>query len=93
MQPDSIARSAGLLYLLVIALGLTSEIAVRAPLLALGPPDVAARISETETLFRLSVAADAAMVAADVALPTYLIAVVAETSFAVALLGSGRKKR
>ncbi|MCG6902001.1 MAG: DUF4386 domain-containing protein [Rhodobacter sp.] len=60
-------RSAGLFYLLIILLGLGSEVLLRGGLFVAGnPTDTAANILDRTGLFRLSIAADATMVAADI---------------------------
>lgn len=69
----ALALPAGLLYLVIILLGMTSEIALRGPLIA---PDDAARtaanILANEAAFRLSLLADLLMAMADVALAVLL---------------------
>lgn len=67
MKDQSIARASGALYVTIIALGLTAEVAVRQPLLAAAGP-----LADWETPLRLAIAADAVMVAADIAL-AYLL--------------------
>ena len=63
MQDQRVAQASGILYLTIIALGLTAEIAVRQPLLA-----ATGSLAGWETSLRLAIAADAVMVAADIAL-------------------------
>ncbi len=72
MKHEAFSRPAGVLYLVIIVLGLTSEIAVRTPLAGLGGGDLVNAVTAGETLFRLSILADAAMVACDIAL-AYLL--------------------
>ena len=73
-QPTrGITRAAGLLYLAIIVLGLTSELAIRGTLVT--PSDVGRTIeaiSAHETLYRLSFAADLLMTMADIALAAFL---------------------
>lgn len=80
--------TAGLLYLAIILLGLTSELAVRAPLAGLAPAEMAMRITETEEAVRLSIAADAVMVVADVALAALLFIVFAPVNGRVAAVAA-----
>ena len=69
------ALTAGLLYAAIIALGLWSELFVRAALVVPGDAEATAgNIRDTAMLYRLSMAADVAMVAADVALALCLFA-------------------
>jgi hypothetical protein len=68
------AQAAGLLYALIIVLGLTSEIVLRGPLFHEGDPAAtAAAILGAEGRLRLSVLADMAMATADVALAVLLL--------------------
>ena len=67
MHARHIARTAGLLYLTIVALGLTAEIAIRQPLLSASGP-----LDGWAAPLRLATAADAVMVAADIAL-AYLL--------------------
>lgn len=73
-QPTrGITRAAGLLYLAIIVLGLTSELTIRGTLVT--PSDVGRTIeaiSAHETLYRLSFAADLLMTMADIALAAFL---------------------
>lgn len=67
MQDRHISRTAGILYLTIIALGLTAEVAVRQPLLS-----ATGALDGWAIPLRFAVAADAVMVAADIAL-AYLL--------------------
>jgi hypothetical protein len=68
------AKAAGLLYALIIVLGLSSEILLRGPLFHAGDPAAtAAAVLGAEGLLRLSVLADMAMASADVALAVLLL--------------------
>jgi len=72
-QAARIARPAGALYILIILLGLSSEIGVRSAMIVAGDPvATAANLLAGETLFRASILADAAMASADVALALLL---------------------
>lgn len=79
---------AGLLYLAIILLGLSGEILVRAPLMALAPEAAEARLAATETAFRLSIAADSLMVAADIALAALLYRILAPAGPTLAALAA-----
>ena len=83
-NPLAHARAAGALYLLVIVLGVWSELAVRAPLLA-GTADLAASLPR----LRLGVAADAVMVACDVALAMLFLQLLRHVQATLALLAAG----
>jgi hypothetical protein len=73
-NPIAQARTAGLLYTLIILLGLSSELLLRGPLFHEGDPAAtAAAVLGAESLLRLSVLADMAMAAADVALAVLLL--------------------
>ncbi|MFC0157789.1 DUF4386 domain-containing protein [Mameliella alba] len=61
-------RTAGALYLVIILCGLTAEIALRGPLLAGSPQEIAAAIGANLPQFRLSLLADVVMLLADIAL-------------------------
>ena len=81
------ARVAGALYLLIILLGLTSELALRGPLLA--PDDAAetaARMLSAPWMLRAGLAADVLMAMADVALAVLLYRLLRAVEPLVALL-------
>lgn len=80
----TIPRAAGLFYAAIILLGLTSELAVRLPLAGLEAGAFAPALAEAAGPFRLSIAADAAMVAADVALAGLLFLILAPVDRALA---------
>lgn len=61
-------RTAGALYLVIILCGLTAEIALRGPMLAGAPAEIAGAISANLPQFRLSLLADVVMLLADIAL-------------------------
>ena len=70
-----LARAAGLLYLAIIALGLWSELGVRARLIVPGDDAAtAANLLASQGLFALSLAADTVMAMADIALAIVLAA-------------------
>lgn len=62
-------RVAGLLYLLIIGFGITSELLVRSPLIVFSDPVVtASNIVRSENLFRFGFLADSIMLLSDVAI-------------------------
>jgi hypothetical protein len=66
-------RFAGLLYLVIIVFGISSEVLLRGPLVASGSADVvAAAIAANPMPLRLSIAADAVMAMSDAALAVLL---------------------
>lgn len=89
-SPESratLARLAGLAYLVIIAAGLWSELGVRAALVVPGDPAAtAAAILGQEGLFRLSLAADTVMAVADVALAVLLFALLAPAGPVLSLM-------
>lgn len=73
MQPTSLARAAGLLYLVIIVTGVWSDGFARASLVIPGDAAAtAANIAASPGLWRLSLAADALMVVCDVLLAAAL---------------------
>ncbi|MBZ0266945.1 DUF4386 domain-containing protein [bacterium] len=72
-SPRALSRLAGVLYLVIIALGIFAEMGVRAKLFVEGDPaGTAARIAASPDLFRAGFAADAVMVVCDVAVAVLL---------------------
>jgi hypothetical protein len=68
-QTATFALWAGLLYLTVIVFGVTSEMALRAPLYVAGDaPATALRLTDNLPLYRLSLTMDAVMVLCDIGL-------------------------
>jgi len=88
MQLSNLARPAGVLYLLIIVFGLTSEIAVRAPLAGLDGEALIAAIAGAELALRLSILADAAMVTFDIALAYFLFRLLSPVSQTLAGLAA-----
>ncbi|MBN8186882.1 DUF4386 domain-containing protein [Salipiger thiooxidans] len=85
-RPFGAARAAGVLYLAIIALGLTSELALRGALVVPGnAAETAARILAAPGLLRASLAADTVMALADVALAVLLYQLLRPVSAPVAL--------
>lgn len=88
-ETRQIALVAGLLYLLIIGLGITSEAAIRLPLIVAGDAAAtAANIAAHETLFRLSLAGDALMALADVALAILLFVLLSPAGLLLAALAT-----
>ncbi|WP_315901560.1 DUF4386 domain-containing protein [Salipiger bermudensis] len=86
-NPMAAARLAGALYLLIILLGLTSELALRGSLII--PSDAVATataILASPGTLRLSLAADTVMALADVALAVLLYLLLRPVSAALALM-------
>jgi hypothetical protein len=86
-SPQSLARIAGLLYLAIIVLGLSGELAVRSTLIVPGDAAAtAARITTSEGLFRLGFLADSVMFLCDVALGVLLYLLLRPVSKTVSLM-------
>lgn len=86
-DPNAIARLAGLSYLVIILAGVSSEVLLRAPLTVPGDPDATAQsILAALPQFRLSIAADAVMAIADVALAALLFVLLRPVSATVSLM-------
>ena len=86
-DPKRVARAAGFLYLVIIALGLTGELVVRSGIVV--PGDAAAtatNILEAEGLFRFGFVADSVMLLADIALAVLLYVLLRPVSKTLALL-------
>ena len=81
-------RLAGLLYIAIIGLGLVAEVAVRQPILALDAQAAASAIAGGPVAFRLAIAADAVMVAADIALAYLLWQILAPSGRQIAALAA-----
>jgi hypothetical protein len=80
-------RIAGLLYLAIIVLGISSEFFIRSSLIDLSDPALTARnVSSHTFLMKLSFAADAAMAACDVALAVLLFQILRPAGPSLALL-------
>lgn len=85
--PQAIARSAGLLYLVIIVLGLTGELVVRSGIVALGDAaGTAANILAAEGLFRFGFVADSVMLLADIGLAVLLYVLLRPVSKTLALM-------
>jgi hypothetical protein len=67
------ARVGGLLYLIIIVFGISSEVVIRSSLIVPGDADVtASNILQSQTLFRMGFVADSIMLLADVAIALVL---------------------
>lgn len=85
--PQNIARSAGLLYLVIIVLGLSGELVVRSGIVAVGDAAAtAANIRAAEGLFRFGFVADSVMLLADIALAVLLYVLLRPVSKTLALM-------
>lgn len=81
LDPRRLARIAGVLYLVIIACGLFSELAVRGTLVVPGDAAAtAANILAADTLFRVGVVSDLVMFLADVAIAVALYLLFAPVS-------------
>ena len=86
-DPKAAARLAGALYLVIIVLGIWSEVAVRGALVIPGDPAAtAANILAAKGLVRLSFAADSVMALADAALAVLLYLIFRPVSLPLALM-------
>lgn len=80
-------RLAGLLYLVIIVFGISSEVLLRGPLLAVGDAQsVAASIAADPAPLRLSIAADAIMAMCDAALAVLLFLILRPLGTGLALM-------
>lgn len=85
-SPARLARIAGVLYLVIIVLGLWSEAGVRQALIVQGDAGAtAANVAANAHLFRLSFAADAVMALADVGLAVLLFQLLSPVGLTLAL--------
>jgi hypothetical protein len=83
------ARVAGLLYLVVFACGVFSELGVRSALFAEGDPAAtAASVAASEGLFRLGLVSDVVMLLADVGVAILLYAVLRVVDRTLAMLAA-----
>jgi hypothetical protein len=83
------ARLAGVLYLLIILLGLGSELGIRQPLLMLDGEANAARIATALPGLRLGLVLDAGMIACDVALAMVLFQLLRPAGETLAMIAAG----
>lgn len=81
-------RASGALYLLIIVTGLTSELALRGPLIGTTPGETSALIIDGDIQLRLSILADAIMISADVALAILLFGILASAGRTLATLAA-----
>ena len=86
-SPQHLARTAGLFYLVIIVLGLTGELVVRAGIIAPGDAAAtAANIQASSGLFRFGFFADSVMLLCDVALAVLLYLLLRPVNQALALM-------
>ncbi len=86
-SPQHVARTAGLLYLVIIVLGLTGELVVRAGIIVPGDATAtAANIQASTGLFRFGFFADSVMLLCDVALAVLLYLLLRPVNQALALM-------
>ncbi|MCH2094744.1 MAG: DUF4386 domain-containing protein [Rhodobacteraceae bacterium] len=76
----SLAKMAGLLYLVIISTGLWSELFARGPLVTADALETAANITAQMQVFRVSLMADVIMVLADIALALVFFAIFRTTA-------------
>lgn len=89
VDPRRLARAAGVLYLVIIACGLFSELVVRGSLVVPGDAAAtAANILTADMLFRAGVVSDLVMVMADVGLAAALYVLLAPVSRALSALAA-----
>ena len=87
ISPQHVARTAGLLYLVIIVLGLTGELIVRAGIIA--PGDATATVANIQAytgLFRFGFFADSVMLLCDIALAVLLYVLLRPVSKTLALM-------
>lgn len=88
-QRFATARTAGVLYVIIIACGLFAEIGVRSRLIEAGDPAATARnIIDSPVLFRAGLAADIVMFIADVAIAVVLYQLLKPISRTLSLLAA-----
>jgi hypothetical protein len=88
-QPIALSRIAGILYLVVIVLGIFAEVVVRSRLVDLeNAQATAANILGSETLFRLGFAADLVVFSCDVAIAVLLFLLFAPVNRTLSMLAA-----
>jgi hypothetical protein len=86
-SPRLLARTAGLLYLVIIALGLTGELVVRSSIVSPGDATAtAAQIAASGGLFRVGFLADSVMFLCDVALAVLLYVLLRPVNKTISLM-------
>ncbi|WP_413717243.1 DUF4386 domain-containing protein [Silicimonas sp. MF1-12-2] len=88
MPTSTLFRASGALYLLIIVTGLTSELALRGPLIGTTPVETSALIIDGDFRLRLSILADAIMISADVALAILFFGMLASAGRTLATLAA-----
>jgi hypothetical protein len=88
-SPQLYARTAGVLYLIIIVFGIFSEVFIRSNLIAYGDPAAtAANVTASMGLFRFGFFADSAMFLSDVALAVLLYVLLRPVSKVLALVAT-----
>ena len=88
-SPHAVARTAGVLYLVIVVCGLFSELFVRGRIVDVTDPSgTAAAIAGSEGLFRIGFAADLLMVVSDVGLAVLLYVLLRPVSRTLALVAA-----
>lgn len=88
-SPNTYARIAALLYLTIIAAGIAAQFFVRGSLIVPGDAAATAQaITASESLFRLGIAGDLVMIAADIALALVFYILFRPVSHALSLLAA-----
>jgi hypothetical protein len=86
LSQRSTTKIAGLAYLVIIAMGMFAEFMVRTSLFVEGDPTLTAKnIVESESLFRMSIAADLVMIAFDIVVAIALYVLLRKVSRVLAL--------
>ncbi len=89
LSPQHAARIAGVLYLVIIGAGIFAQFFVRSELIAVGDAAAtAANILAAEGLFRVGIAADLAMIIADIIVGLIFYVLLKPTNQALALLAA-----
>ncbi|MCB0043352.1 MAG: DUF4386 domain-containing protein, partial [Caldilinea sp.] len=88
-SPNTYARIAALLYLTIIGAGIAAQFFVRGSLIVPGDAAATAQaITASESLFRLGIAGDLVMIAADIALALVFYILFRPVSHALSLLAA-----
>lgn len=88
LSPRTVSRIAGIGYLVIIFAGIFAEFIVRGTLKESGDTFASEIISASESLFRLGIAGDLIMVAADILVAVALYVLLAQVNRGVALLAT-----
>lgn len=89
ISPKSLSRAAGVLYLIIIVTGMTSELVVRGTLLDVNDPSVTVRnIASSQYLFKLGFLADSVMLLCDVAIATLFFVLLKHVNQTLSLIAA-----